>query len=130
MIHPLYADIPIIPIALGIGVLVVLVLVSLVAAAKRRDTQDAGGVLCVSTFGRGDERDEDQNDEHADAQRDRDDGDVCVERVDHDGLLRSELEEQAGVPRGHEVEAGATEERADDDPVSYTHLTLPTIYSV
>lgn len=45
----LFAEIPTIPIVLGIGALVVLVLVSLVAAAKRRDTQDATGVLSHET---------------------------------------------------------------------------------
>jgi cytochrome b6-f complex iron-sulfur subunit len=47
--NPLYAEIPVIPLALGVGVLVVLFLVSLVAAAKRRDTQDATGVLSHET---------------------------------------------------------------------------------
>jgi len=47
--HPLYADIPTIPLVLGVGAVVVLVLITLVAAAKRRDTQDATGVLSHET---------------------------------------------------------------------------------
>ncbi len=47
--NPLFADIPTVPLILGVGALVVLVLVSLIAAAKRRDTQDATGVLSHET---------------------------------------------------------------------------------
>ena len=47
--NPLYADIPTVPLVLGVGALVVLVLITLVAAAKRRDTQDATGVLSHET---------------------------------------------------------------------------------
>lgn len=47
--NPLYADISIVPLVLGVGALVVLVLVTLVAVAKRRDTQDATGVLSHET---------------------------------------------------------------------------------
>jgi len=47
--NPLYADIPTVPLVLGVGALVVLVLVTLVAVAKRRDTQDATGVLSHET---------------------------------------------------------------------------------
>ena len=46
---PLYAEIISIPLILGVGALVVLVLVTLVAVAKRRDTQDATGVLSHET---------------------------------------------------------------------------------
>jgi cytochrome b6-f complex iron-sulfur subunit len=47
--NPLYAEIPTIPLVLGVGALVVLFLITLVAAAKRRDTQDATGVLSHET---------------------------------------------------------------------------------
>ena len=47
--NPLYAEIPTVPLVLGVGALVVLVLITLVAAAKRRDTQDATGVLSHET---------------------------------------------------------------------------------
>jgi cytochrome b6-f complex iron-sulfur subunit len=47
--NPLYAEIPTIPLVLGVGALVVLALITLVAAAKRRDTQDATGVLSHET---------------------------------------------------------------------------------
>jgi len=46
---PLFAEIPIIPLVLAIGAAVVLFLVTLVAVAKRRDTQDATGVLSHET---------------------------------------------------------------------------------
>jgi len=50
--NPLYADIPTIPLILGAAALVVLVLVTLVSVAKRRDTQDATGVLSHETRNR------------------------------------------------------------------------------
>ena len=50
-------------------------------------------------------------------------GAVVAERRSDEGMIALAREKYEGVLEGHLAEIGA-------EPVSYTHLTLPTIYSV
>ena len=51
-----------------------------------------------------------------------------MSEVDEDSLYREKLEFKPGIDKGTLVEAFPAE--SGNKPVSYTHLTLPTIYSV